>query len=1274
MAYDIARNKVVVFGGEIDGWLAGDTWEWDPATRTWAEKPASSLVYGGLFGPAMAYDPNRHQVILFGGRAYYNWGEGATWAWDGTNWNNITPGVYPPPRFIHAMATDLTRSKVVMFGGKNNSYALTDTWEWDGNAWTQVALSGAVPPARDDPAMTYDATRHVTGLFGGVGYNDTWSWNGVAWSLEHPQTSPSPRSTSVVYDSSQSKLVLFSGAAPTDTWYSQTTSGLPTITAECSATVTPQVATDNCVGQIVGTTADPTTYNAQGTYTVHWTYNDGNGNSSTQSQIVIVKDTTAPVIALNGASSMTIESCSTFVDPGATASDNCAGNLSSAIVVTGNVNTATPGSYLLHYNVSDASQHPATEVTRTINVVDTTPPSLTLNGSNPITVELGSGFGDPGATASDSCAGNLTSQIALTGSVNTGAVGSYSLTYSVTDGYTPVVSKTRTVNVVDTTAPAISNLPGGPQVFDWIQINSNGTVPAARNGHRMVFDSARSKVIMFGGQDAQGNYLNDIWELDTASNIWTNVTPSTGAMPIPRSNFGMAYDPARSRVVIYGGQVSSQYSNVNITGDTWEWDGPTHTWIAKPSASTIDYVGRLGSGLAYDPNRHQVILFGGRPYWDFGINSTGTYAWDGNTWLQLNVQTGPVGRGYQGMSTDLSRSKVVLFGGYNGNLLGDTWEWNGNSWTPVAPAGAGPFMRSVPAMAYDSVRHTTVLFGGSTGNVASDTWEWNGTIWTMLHPQIQPSARQTSMVYDSAHSRLVVFSGGSLADTWYSQTTSAITVEATSPAGAVVSWPSPMATDLSGSVAVTCSPASGSTFPLGNTIVQCTATDAQNNTGYAGFIVTVRDTTAPALSCSSADGNWHGNDVSIACTATDGGSGLATQAEAKFVLSTSVAGDTETANASTGIRTVCDVVGNCAMAGPVGGNKVDKKTPTINLGSADGQWHAVDVVIAATASDGGSGLANPAETNFTLSTNVASGVESSNASTNSRNICDAVNNCVTAGPVSGNKVDRKPPSIVIETPTAGVAYVFNSAVAANYSCSDLGSGVALCTGSAPNGSNINTGSLGQKTFKVSGTDNFGYTSTNSVQYFVKATTTTKLTSSVNPAAYGISVTFMANVNSPDGAPIGNVQFFDGTSLIGTAILSSGKAKITTAAFSPGSHAVTAIYTGSDNFLPSTSPVLSETVDQASTSTTITSSKNPSNIYAAVTFTAQVSAAGSVPNGYVKFFVDDIGYAPILLDASGQAAQTYQFLTAGPRTIKAVYLGTSSFAGSGDSVNQMVKPR
>jgi hypothetical protein len=72
-----------------------------------------------------------------------------------------------------------------------------------------------------------------------------------------------------------------------------------------------------------------------------------------------------------------------------------------------------------------------------------------------MTVELGSAFSDPGATANDNCAGNLTSHIVRTGSVNTGAVGSYTLVYSVSDGPN-IAQVSRTVKVVDTTPPAIS--------------------------------------------------------------------------------------------------------------------------------------------------------------------------------------------------------------------------------------------------------------------------------------------------------------------------------------------------------------------------------------------------------------------------------------------------------------------------------------------------------------------------------------------------------------------------------------------------------------------------------------------------------------------------------------------------------------------------------------------------------------------------------------------------------------------------------------------------
>src|SRR5207302_1010777 len=89
--------------------------------------------------------------------------------------------------------------------------------------------------------------------------------------------------------------------------------------------------------------------------------------------------------------------------------------------------------------------------------------------------------------------------------------------------------------------------------------------------------------------------------------------------------------------------------------------------------------------------------------------------------------------------------------------------------------------------------------------------------------------------------------------------------------------------------------------------------------------------TPPSVSCGSDDGIWHGANVGIACTADDGGSGLANPADASFALSTSVAAGSESANAATNSRQICDNAGNCATAGPVGGNMVDRKPPTVTV-------------------------------------------------------------------------------------------------------------------------------------------------------------------------------------------------------------------------------------------------------------------------------------------------------------------------------------------------------
>jgi hypothetical protein len=89
-----------------------------------------------------------------------------------------------------------------------------------------------------------------------------------------------------------------------------------------------------------------------------------------------------------------------------------------------------------------------------VTVVDSIPPVITLNGGNPVFVELGGAFTDPGATANDLCAGGA--PLAITGSVNTGSVGTNTLIFTASDGNGNTNTATRTVIVRDTTSAAIS--------------------------------------------------------------------------------------------------------------------------------------------------------------------------------------------------------------------------------------------------------------------------------------------------------------------------------------------------------------------------------------------------------------------------------------------------------------------------------------------------------------------------------------------------------------------------------------------------------------------------------------------------------------------------------------------------------------------------------------------------------------------------------------------------------------------------------------------------
>ncbi len=185
------------------------------------------------------------------------------------------------------------------------------------------------------------------------------------------------------------------------------------------------------------------------------TVQDAAGNSATCNATVTVVDDVPPVITMNGISPVTAECGDSYTDAGASANDNCDGPLTP--IAAGTVDDSTVGSYTITYTVSDAAGNAATPVVRQVNVVDTTPPIISMNGTSPVTVECGAGYTDEGATADDACVGALTPNAA--GTVNADVVGSYTVTYTVSDpsgnAATPVE---RQVNVVDALKPVITRL------------------------------------------------------------------------------------------------------------------------------------------------------------------------------------------------------------------------------------------------------------------------------------------------------------------------------------------------------------------------------------------------------------------------------------------------------------------------------------------------------------------------------------------------------------------------------------------------------------------------------------------------------------------------------------------------------------------------------------------------------------------------------------------------------------------------------------------------
>ncbi len=192
-----------------------------------------------------------------------------------------------------------------------------------------------------------------------------------------------------------------------------------------------------------------------------------------------------------------------------------------------------------------------------------------------------------------------------------------------------------------------------------------------RDHHRMVYDEARGRTVLYGGVKAGERLERATWEWD--GNTWRQVSLEG---PGGRAHFPMAYDDVRKQVVLFGGMGEGyQYHN-----DTWGWDGTTWRKLSEAGPSRRSHL-----SMAFDRQAGVMVLFGGLAEGKPDSALADTWLWDGRRWKEIPAP-GPPKRAGHVMSYDASRGRVVLFGGgsWDGRVstrYSDMWEWDGNRWS-----------------------------------------------------------------------------------------------------------------------------------------------------------------------------------------------------------------------------------------------------------------------------------------------------------------------------------------------------------------------------------------------------------------------------------------------------------------------------------------------------------------------------------------------------------------------------------------------------------------
>jgi hypothetical protein len=595
----------------------------------------------------MAFDAARNRLVRFGGLSRLAESSstakesGLTWEWNGHGWFEVSQSG-PAPRHGHGLSYNKVLGVAVLFGGLSGGNLLGDTWGWDGSNWFEYQMAG--PESRAFHSLVYDGASGRTILFGGQAtelLDDTWVWDGQKWvqvelvDLEDDGNPPARSQAAMSYDADRNVAILYGGCANLscserleDTWEFDGRSWREVKAAGPGPRSGHAMTFDAFSGTTVlfgGSGVTDGTWRFDGHA---WTELNIPGPMARHSHR-LEWDSHRQAAVLFGGNELGFE---TWELAGAHWS----------LVDAGWLPDYT-GGHLLDYDPVGAAS--------------------TL---------LEAGVDD---------------------------AWHFAIWRWLGRGWQPVAN-------VEDYSPYV----GGPM--------SDGDGDAA-------WDPVRQRLVHFGGGNKQAIPQDETWEWDGEQ--WAKLAPSDpegDGNPPPRVGHKLVFAPDRGTVLLFGG--TDDFENESHFSDTWEWDGKSWALVDGGGEGPDD---RVDMAVSYDIERSVLQVVGGTMAgW-----TCEPHAWELSAQGWQQTVAAHVGRTQHQLVYDPVAGKSLMWGGQScadpdcgegsGDLCRYLWEFDGEEWSLLATDG--PSGRTRFGLTYDLMRERLVLFGG-VGSVAfGPTWEWD---------------------------------------------------------------------------------------------------------------------------------------------------------------------------------------------------------------------------------------------------------------------------------------------------------------------------------------------------------------------------------------------------------------------------------------------------------------------------------------------------------------------------------------------------------------------